>query len=336
LLLLPLPLLLLLLWPLQVYIVSDLLHPVEVQLTVRMLSLADTKESCSSSSSHTRALQQNIASKGPSSATTAAAAAAGAASPWAKHSEVALLTVPAASAVLAWSGTAQQLLAAAPGCSRASCYVHITLATAAQGRDEGDGDGASMQHLQEATVWLAPFAVMQLPAPNLQLSNFEFVPTRQPQSARQSRSSSAQVREMPGEVAFTVSSSRVASFAVWELTKQEWQQLLPGHFTQNAATVHPCEPRVVRFVPRLGASSWSSYVGRLEEWQQRRQQQPAGTVPSWRHQAGDAGDRSSSSSGEVQTARGGQLLASLLQQSIAASSLYDHQQFEPSPSSSEL
>ena len=121
----------------------------------------------------------------------------------------------------------------------------------------------------------------------------------------------------------------MAAFAVWELIKLEWLQLMPGHFTQNAVTVHRCEPRVVRFVPRLGASSWSAYIARLQDWQhqqQQQRQQPAGAKQQ--QAAAAAGSDKSSSSGAVGDTTGGQLLALLLQQSITASSLYDHQQFE--------
>jgi hypothetical protein len=252
--------------------------------------------------------------------------------------------VPPASAVLVWSGTAQQLLAAATGCSRTSCYVHISLAAAAAAAAAATaaGHASGMQQVQEATVWLSPFAAMDLPPPQLQLSGFEFVavdanlhltrPSHSSQSSSSSNSSSSEPGEggSPGEVAFTVSSSRVAAFAVWELTNREQQQLLPGHFSENAVTVHPCEPRVVRFVPHLGLSGWDAYIARVRQWQQQQQQQQqAGAV--WGGMTAGAGS-SSSGRGAVDEASIRTLLALLLQHSIAASSLYDQQRFEPSPS----
>jgi hypothetical protein len=191
-----------------------------------------------------------------------------------------------------------------------------------------------MQQVQEATVWLAPFAAMDLPPPQLQLSEFEFVavdlkmnltrPSQSSDSGSSSSSSGIWAGGNSGEVAFTVSSSRVAAFAVWEMATQEQQQLLPGHFSENTVTVHPCEPRVVRFVPQLGLSSWDAYMAKVRQWQQ--QQQQAGAV--WGGVT--ANGESRSSRGAFDDTSSERLLALLLQHSIAASSLYNHQQFEPS------
>jgi hypothetical protein len=213
--------------------------------------------------------------------------------------------------------------------------MHVSLAAAAAGAAAAAAadDVDDMQQVQEATVWLAPFAAMDLPPPQLQLSEFEFVTadskkdlTRPSHSSDSSSSSSgeAQAGGNAGEVAFTVSSTRVAAFAVWEMTNREQQQLLPGHFSENAVTVHPCEPRVVRFVPQLGLSSWDAYMARLRHWQQQHQQQQAGAM--WGGVTADV----ESSRGAYDGTSSERLLALLLQQSIAASSLYDHQQFEPS------
>jgi hypothetical protein len=305
-----------------------------------MLSLADTSPSCSSSSnnddahSYTRTLQQQqqqqqqqrSSSQTNNAATSAHAAAAAAAAPWAKHAENILLTVPPGSAVLAWSGTAEQLLAAAPDCSRTSCYVHVAL-TAAGVQDGGE----SAQHVQEATVWLAPFGALKLPPPDLRLSNFRFEAKQQRSSTPGSAAaggSDAAAEGMPGGISFTVSSSRVALFAVWEMANLTWLQLLPGHFSQNAVTVHPCEPRTVQFIPRLGSGSWRIYSDKLLQWQLQHQ--------TGRGLQQGAGAYSSSSGGEVDVMEPGQLLASLLQQGITASSLHDHQQFESRPRVSDL
>jgi hypothetical protein len=177
---------------------------------------------------------------------------------------------------------------------------------------------------QEAVVWLAPFHEMRLPAPAVELSGFHFVPAVRAAAATPAAASGENGHaaaaddddavgddddtpySSAGTVEFTVSSSRVAVFTVWEVAAGP-QQRLPGHFSDNAVTVHPCEPRKVQFIPRVGAPGWKGYLA------------TAGVHPGQQQQHAGAAN--------LQTTPGGRLLTSKLQQHLVVSSLYDHQLF---------
>lgn len=168
-------------------------------LLVRLLSLADTPQDCGGRAA-------------------AASAEARAAAPYAKYSRRVAATAPPGAVTRVWSATVAQLLdAAAGGCRPTSCYVHLVLA--AEGQPE-----------QEAVVWLAPFAELQLRDPRLQLTVLD----------------GGAPRKHGPPPAFTVASEAVAPYAVWELSGGQ----PPGRFSANALTIHPCEPRNISWVPQ--------------------------------------------------------------------------------------
>eukprot|EP00879_Flechtneria_rotunda_P007346 GHRR01007707.1.p1 GENE.GHRR01007707.1~~GHRR01007707.1.p1 ORF type:complete len:1340 (+),score=540.78 GHRR01007707.1:559-4020(+) len=389
---------------LQVYIVSDVLQPVNACVTIRMLSLHATLGSCavSSSSNHTTSRQQQAQSQ-PQSATCGAAStqasSANSTEPWVLHKQVIPVNVPAASAVKAWSGSSKNLLAAAPDCSSSSCYVHVLL----------DAGGFKQQ---EVTVWLAPFSSLQLQNPTIQLTGFRYMPPEANGSFKGNVSAGAatagttgsamhpsgsskavaaaaatsaaelaaiggrsrsQVRD--GAVAMTVSTDRVAAYTVWELLPHEQPQqqrrrhktavsVLQGYFSDNAVTLHPCEPRRIQYVLRhgvLGACEQhqhqagirsrydtsiqlSKQQGDQQQQQQQEDVQHLDTPAAASHSSKGVDRRNVLETGlqhgiaetDVDSASGGQqhasksagdYLAALLRQQLSVSSLYDHQQF---------
>ncbi|KAF8062032.1 hypothetical protein HT031_004292 [Scenedesmus sp. PABB004] len=257
----------------DVYVVSDLLAPAAATLTVRLLSLDDSTDAC-----------------GPDPSPSAGASADAPCAPsagWARHCEAAAVVVPPGGAALAWSGSAASLLAAARGCTARTCYVHVRLAS--PGRRG-----------QEATVWLAPFAALRLPRPGLALSGFRLDARGGDRGGGGPWERGAEAAGGAAAVEFTVSSARVAAYAVWEVSPG-WA--LPGRFSDNAATVHPCEPQRVRFVPRGGAA-------------------PAGVAGRALLAAPPEGAGGGAADGDALRA-----LPRVLAAALSASSLYDHQQF---------
>jgi hypothetical protein len=134
---------------------------------------------------------------------------------------------PAAAATLLWSASVSSLLKKSNGaCSRVGCYVHIALAA------EGLAG-------QEATVWLASFKDLPLQDPQLAVEGLKTVGRLVDEGSGLLSSAGRQQEALT----FTVSSQAVAAFVVWEMQAGE----LPGQFDENVVTVHPCEPREVRF-----------------------------------------------------------------------------------------
>lgn len=257
---------------LQVHVVSDLQQEQRVTLLVRLLSLTDTSKVCGSSGRHH------------------AAAADGVGGGYARFSRSVRATAPPGTATQLWSATVAQLLdKSAGGCQPSSCYLHLLLS--AEGQPE-----------QEATVWLAPFSELQLQDPGLQLS---VVPDSdgpllaaadaagsQSSSSRKGPGNAALVKQHP-PASFTVSSQAVAVYAVWELSGRQ----PPGHFSHNALTIHPCEPRNITWLPAQAAVR-PAPAGRGR-----------GVFPGRPRR------------GAVQ----GQQLRELLQQQLVVTSLWDHQ-----------
>jgi hypothetical protein len=250
----------------QVYAVNDLQEPVDVHLAVRLLSVTDTQADCSKHpSAGTDSPSNSFSSEVSRPARRGSSGYALEAAPYVKHHQRLHKTAPAGAAVLLWSEPVASLLSkAGRGCSRSSCYVHVALA----------GEG---QPQQEATVWLAPFKELPLQDPQLAVGDMQV----------SKLDTTAGVDRNQEAVNFTVNSQAVAAYAVWETQGGE----LLGHFSDNALTIHPCEPRQVMFLPR-GASA-------------------AGT-------------------GGRQQGRGGltgRQMVQLLQEQLLLSSLWDHQQF---------
>lgn len=316
--------------------VNDLQQPVNLQLAVRLLSATDTATQCepqlSSSSSKKRS---DISSY----------AFAAAPLDHVKHHSVLHKTAPAGAAALVWSKSVDALLQkAGQGCSRTSCYVHITLAA-------GEGQPA-----QEATVWLAPFKDLSLQDPQLAIDSF--TPAHR---AAQNRDSSAEAgvassslshHKSDGAVTFRVSSLAVAAYAVWEVQGGS----LPGHFSDNAVTVHPCEPREVTFVPRNAHTGWRGQL------QGAAAAAAAGSTGQSTQQGGSShsGGGGSGGGSGAQSARSntdtlpadaegadgsstrsragpdGANILSLLQEALNVSSLWEHQQFVQQPEQHEF
>jgi hypothetical protein len=259
-----------------VFGVNDLQQPVSVELAVRLLSITDTPAVCQ----RPRTAARTSSSKHSSSISPASHAA-----PYVKVHTVVKADVAPGAAVLLWSKSVASLLTkASKECSRSNCYMHIALAC------EGHAH-------QEATVWLAPFKELPFQDPVITVNGFEH--SKDLESADVLLTGSGNQQEA---VNFTVSSQAVAAFAVWETQGTG----LPGHFSDNAVTVHPCEPRRVTFLPRAGGS-------RVH-------------VPLVASGAGGlgGGDRRAQDVGVFQ----GQELLQLLQEQLVVTSLWDHQQLD--------
>lgn len=270
---------------LQVYAVNDLQEPVGVRLAVRLLSVTDTQADCpqhhsTGTGSPASSLSNSVSSKPSQAASGSSSGDVLGAAPYVKHHQRMHTAAPAGAAVLLWSETVASLLRnPGTGCSRSSCYVHIAL--------EGEGH----PH-QEATVWLAPFKELPLADPQLAVGDM--------QVAKLDTTAGLACKRNQEAVNFTVTSQAVAAYAVWETQGGE----LRGHFSDNALTIHPCEPRQVTFLPRgVGAAETVS--------------------------RGDSAARGSHSRGRQQDRGGGagRQVLQLLQEQLLLSSLWDHQQF---------
>jgi hypothetical protein len=258
---------------LQVHAVNDLQQKQRVKLLVRLLALADTPGVCGAATANVTSVSNRA---------DGASALARASADYAKYTHSMSADVAPAAAARLWSKSAQQLLAmAGSSCTANSCYVHLVLSA------KGHPD-------QEATVWLAAFRDLQLQDPGLNVSGFNLA--------------DAGVAHQHGAVAFNVSSQAVAAFAVWDTSPGPQP---PGHFSHNALTIHPCEPREVVFVPRPSGAAAASRSAAA--------------------QAAASSRRFGSKLGTGDVVRGRPLLA-LLQEQLAVSSLWDHsQQPEPQP-----
>lgn len=262
---------------LQVYAVNDLQQPASVQLAVRLLSLTDTPGHCHSPGTASNSIPTTTTSSSVGSNTdTSMKTNEGYAFRAAHHvrfRKVLKVEAPPGTAIRLWSKSVAALLKKAwQGCSRTSCYVHITLA----------GEGVTQQ---EKTVWLAPFKELPLQDPQLAVSNMTHVSLTGDEEDILAGSGHRQ-----DSVAFTVSSQAVAVYAVWEV-QQGGAAALPGHFSDNALTIHPCEPHQVTFLPVAGYSSHKHRVPDLETVQ-------------------------------------GDCVLKLLQEQLVVTSLWDHQQFD--------
>lgn len=213
---------------------------------------------------------------------------------------------PAAAATLLWCASVSSLLKKSKGaCSRASCYVHVALAAEGHAR-------------QEATVWLAPFKDLPLQDPRLAVEGFKTV------GYDQGRQQEA--------VAFTVSSQAVAAFVVWEMQAGA----LPGHFDGNAVTLHPCEPREVRFFPpgstRAGVREGRTGPGVPTSASSAGGTTTAGSSPGKSGSSAAAGTKVESNQGADTEQRAGVLGVSyvlrVVEEQLGVTSLWEHQQFD--------
>lgn len=277
---------------LQVYAVNDLQQPVPVQLAVRLLSISDTSAQCQhhSSSAGGHSPSNNADSVNSADSRVSLRQYAFEAAPYVKHHRMLKADAPAGSAVLLWSETVTSLLTkAGKGCSRTSCYVHIALAS------EGHAG-------QEATVWLAPFKDLPLQDPQLSLTDEKVVKvTRSGTEAL----SGPTVRQ--DAVQFTVSSQGVAAYVVWEVIGGGQQ----GQFSDNALTIHPCEPREILFFP----NGMSRRV--------RGMQVGGGLTKD------SSGETDGSGRGQQDDATLQDREQMLLDFQVDVHSLWDHQQFDP-------
>lgn len=276
--------------PFQVYVVNDLQQPAQLQLAVRVLSASDTAAQCKSSSRVTDTASHQGISR--FAFTTAS---------YVKHQDTLQTEAPPGAAVLVWSEAVGALLQkAGHDCSRSSCYVHVTLAS-------------GQQQEQEATVWLAPFSDLPLQQPGLMVGGFGPV---KPTGAAEVKGG----RHNQGDaVQFTVSSQAVAPYAVWETQGGA----LPGHFSDNALTVHPCEPREVIFTPRSiprhlhGSQSPTTKTGPKGS--------SIGSDVVLDHHSGVAGSNQEHAGHKAAQQQWHDV--HLLQEQLVVSSLWDHQQF---------
>lgn len=302
----------------QVLAMNDLQEQQQVNLVIRLLSLADTAAQCGD--------QVLPVSRGTDIVALATAT-------YARYSHTVTAVAAAAAATELWSSTEQQLLAeAGQGCSPSTCYVHLVLA-------------AEGQSNQETTVWLAPFKALALQEPHLQVSGFKLtsqwqvIGNAQPQGllneveARNTAMAAAAGEGKKGgagagssmrmsylplrdEVAFTVLSEAVAVYAVWEMGMQ-----LPGHFSDNALMVHPCEPRQVAFLAstamRQGHADNAGASLHIDA-------NAKSSSSSSRGGAAAYGSRAFGSN-QARVVASGTQLVELLQAQLVVSSLWDHQ-----------
>jgi len=282
----------------QVYVVNDLQQPAQLQLAVRVLSVSDTAAQCQASSRVTDTASYQGISR---FAFTVAS--------YVKHHNTLQTEAPPGAAVLVWSEAVGALLKkAGHGCSRSGCYVHVTLAS-------------EQQQEQEATVWLAPFSDLPLRQPGLTVDGFG--PVKVPGAAETEGG-----RHHQGDaIQFTVSSQAVAPYAVWETQGGG----LPGHFSDNALTIHPCEPQEVSFTPlstrRHGSQSRITQDG--SEGSSIGNDIVRGIGMEARH---IVLDHHSDATGSNQEHAGHKAVqwhdvVHLLQEQLVVSSLWDHQQF---------
>jgi hypothetical protein len=296
---------------LQVFVVNDLQQPSEVQLAVRLLSLTDTPAQCHSPSAASNSIPTTTTSSSTSGSTDSSATTSDSYAFKAAHHirfhKVLKAEAPPGTATLIWSKSVTALLKkAGQGCSRTSCYVHITLA----------GEGVSQQ---EKTIWLAPFKDLPLQDPQLAVINTTHVSLTGDEGDILTGSGHRQEA-----VAFTVSSRAVAVYAVWEV-QQEGAAALSGHFSDNALMIHPCEPREVTFLPAVGyhrthkrASDFhrgvagSTFSGVVDSADGKPAGSEPGTHDQQHHGTGLQGDH----------------VLRLLQEQLVVTSLWEHQQFD--------
>jgi hypothetical protein len=180
-----------------VYAVNDSPDPVDLEISLEVIPLAPS---------------------GPPSGSDASSGKARCGRP--RRGLAASARVPGAASAHVAAAAVDALLAAAPGCSRETCFVRATAAPAA----------AVAAAPAEATVWLAPFKSMPLQDPELVAGGF--APADD---------------SAPGAVKFTVTApSAAALLALWEAPG------LAGRFSANALSLGPCEAREVMFVPSSG------------------------------------------------------------------------------------
>jgi hypothetical protein len=183
--------------------------------------------------------------------------------------------------MLAWSAREQELLDASAGCTAHTCYVHITL------------DAPGWQQ-QEATVWLAPYSALELADPRLVARHFGADPhggvrfevaaervavhalwelrhggaadcIPEAASAGVGSDSSGSDSSSGGNGSggngsggngsggsHSESGSRSGS------SDRLGLPIPAGRFSDNDLTVHPCEPRAVRFLPATVAAASTS------------------------------------------------------------------------------
>jgi hypothetical protein len=215
------------------------------------------------------------------------------------------------------------------------------------------------QQPQEAVVWLAPFKELPLQDPQLNLSGVQLTPAEPGLKVTGSDTVSAHRQQA---LSLTVSSKAVAVYAVLETQGPA----AAGHFSDNAFTVHPCEPRQVSFKPgQAGRREWqpaadrpaaavSSNDGGSSGDSRSGGSSGSGSKSGSSSSCGD-GSRSGSSSGDSSSedssgstgnvteagSRAGvapeqdrvllqanSQLGELLQEQLVVSSLWDHQQFD--------
>uniref|UniRef100_A0A383W609 beta-mannosidase n=1 Tax=Tetradesmus obliquus TaxID=3088 RepID=A0A383W609_TETOB len=145
----------------------------------------------------------------------------------------ALFTVPVAPlfAEMVWTMPTEDLLATRKGCTKTTCYISVTAS--------GKASPSAAEETSVAQLFLVPLKDINLPDPELQLS--EFRPLRPSQnSAEPADSDSA---DSPAAVTFTLKSNRPAV-----LTNLNTK--IKGRFSDDAFTaLHPCQPRSITFYP---------------------------------------------------------------------------------------
>jgi hypothetical protein len=159
---------------------------------------------------------------------------------------------------------------------------------------------------QETTVWLAPFKELPLQDPQLAVDNMTHLSLSGDE--RDVLTGSGHGQEA---VAFRVSSQAVAVYAVWEV-QQDGAAALSGHFSDNALTIHPCEPRVVVFLPAIDYHSKQKRALDLHG-------QAGGGAADGEHSGHDEQDG---------TGLQGDHVSRLLQEQLIVTSLWEHQQFD--------
>jgi hypothetical protein len=242
---------------LEVFVINDHPHDLTLDLTIEVHSL----EAPAPSDSDGR--------RGPGpTACSRRAAAAG------EGRVTTTARVPASSAARVFVQEVDSLLAAVPGCSRATCFVRAAAAAApapsllpesssgGSGSSSSGGGGSSSPSagprrsssgrrssaaapaVAEAVVWLGPFKDLPLQDPKIEFSAFELVDGHSGEL------------HTPA-VKFTVTSAAAAALAVWEAPG------LDGRFSVNAVTLLPCRPLEVVFYYSGSSSSGGAAADEL-------------------------------------------------------------------------
>eukprot|EP00879_Flechtneria_rotunda_P019017 GHRR01019964.1.p1 GENE.GHRR01019964.1~~GHRR01019964.1.p1 ORF type:complete len:340 (+),score=77.97 GHRR01019964.1:647-1666(+) len=246
----------------KIFLINDYIEPIAATITVHLLSLADSSDSC----------QAQSAAVLPMAVFNA--------------------TVAGGFAARVWSKATAEVLQSRSECMPTTCYITVraTTNTAADGLSNSGIDiGPQQVEAQtsafesETSLWFAPLKDIYLPDPNITLEGFAQVVSSTPETPAASMATALGVQEEgvnsadsfaatvaaaqrrrvqsttatsnlapPTAVTFTVTSTRPAALTSFSTQYK-------GRFSDDAFTaLHPCHSKNVRFYPHASVGTVST------------------------------------------------------------------------------